>query len=486
MARKKKRQKKPTPRQLKVEEPPVNDETTPATSLMNRVLQIGGDLVWSILVFSLVVLAKDQWIDHSIVGQHLRQTTYDISQLWLAARRDTKNVPVVVVDIGSLKPCPERLPDGKMSSPREELKQAITTVMNEGPAAVAIDIDFSPGTDIRCNPVSEHDQRSENDEGAFTDRGGPPLFQFALKQPHPLYLGVYRTQLEAPDRWLDSDDYRKLAATLTFPPEHSDEEEGTESNDDQIRRYMTRQIINEHEGYALNSLSFALSQHKAVKLSWLQRWVEQLRAAVLPLIETNEQDGRKIEKFLIDFSALRHMEQTTATYIDQKLVLRGSSLNGKLVLLGYTETAEAADKFIVPGDVRQVAGVYWHACGVDTLLRGVLARTTERGERLLDGLFYLPILLFIVALRIAYLKRPDIHIAEHRIESIGTKIAALLVFLLGTYFVSSTRIMWDGFLLVALISLLHPAIERYCRSAARWIWSRIKLNVRKVLFQDAK
>ena len=441
-------------------------------------LQIILEFGWALLFFVLLAVAKEHFVDHSIAGEHIKQTAYDISQVWLAAKRDSSDVPIAVVDISSLEPCPQRLADGSVLYPRQALEAAITEVMKQKPAAVAIDIDFSRGRDIGCTPLDteelERDKQLPTDRLQFSERGGPPFFDFCLDQERPIFLGVYRSQCHAPDQWLGSPDYSGLAATISLPVETHGEEavkKEPEAEPDGVRRSMTRQITHE-SGTALDSLSFALSKHKQRQLSWTQRLLEHLPGGTFPIIQTMEVcKGFKLDKFLVDFSALKHLEETKVFYQDGKLT-PGEDLHDKLVLMGNTDTAEAVDKFIAPGEVRQVAGIFWHASGVDTLLRGILVQPTKKGELLLDLLFFAPLTLLIFGLRMAYAGKPEVHIPLHRIESIGTKIAAVVIFLFGTYFVSTTRLMWDGFLLVALVTALHPTIESYFRSAARWLWQK--------------
>jgi CHASE2 domain-containing sensor protein len=446
-------------------------ETHEQKSRLHIALEFG----WALLFFVLLALAKEHFVDHSIVGEHIKQTAYDISQVWLAASRDSSDLPIAVVDISTLQPCPLRLADGSVLYPRQALEAAVTEVMNQKPAALAIDIDFSPGTDIRCPPLDteelERDKELPTDQLQFSERGGPPFFDFCLDQERPIFLGVYRSQYASPDQWLGSPDYSGLAVTISLPNE-SGGEEGVTKEPDGVRRSMTRQITHEHET-ALDSLSFALSKHKPRQLSWTQRLLEQLPGGTFPIIQTEEVgQGFTLDKFLVDFSSLRRLEETKLAYRDGKLIPHGQDLKDKLVLMGNTDTEEAVDKFIAPGDVKQVAGVFWHASAVDTLLRGILVQPTKKGELLLDILFFAPLTLLIFGLRMAYADKPDVHLPLHRIESIGTKIAPVVIFLFGTYFVSATRLMWDGFLLVALVTALHPTIESYFRSAAGWLWQK--------------
>ncbi|HEV7745241.1 MAG TPA: CHASE2 domain-containing protein [Pyrinomonadaceae bacterium] len=445
-------------------------------------LQIVLEFGWALLFFVLLAVAKEHFVDRSIVGQHIKQTAYDISQVWLAASRKPAQLPIAVVDISTLQPCAQRLADGSVLYPRQAMEAAVAEVMKQKPAALAIDIDFSPGKDIGCAPLDteelERDKELFTDQLQFSERGGPPFFDFCLDQERPIFLGVYRSQYDAPAQWLGSPDYSGLAATISLPNETTGEEEmanESEGEPDGVRRSMTRQITHA-SGTALDSLSFALSKHKPRQLSWSQRLLEHLPVGTFPIIQTLEVgEGFKLDKFLVDFSSLKHLEETKLAFRDGKLT-PGEDLNDKLVLMGNTDTAEAVDKFIAPGEVRQVAGVFWHASAVDTLLRGILVQPTKKGELLLDLLFFAPLTLLIFGLRMAYAGKPDVHIPLHRIESIGTKIAAVVIFLFGTYFVSTTRLMWDGFLLVALVTALHPTIESYFRSAAAWAWQKRRRN----------
>lgn len=441
-------------------------------------LQIVLEFGWALLFFALLAVAKEHFVDHSIVGEHIKQSAYDISQVWLAAKRDSSNVPIAVVDISTLQPCPERLADGSVLYPRQAMEAAITEVMKQKPAALSIDIDFSRGKGIGCTPLDteelERDKELPTDQLQFSERGGPPFFDFCLDQERPIFLGVYRSQYDSADQWLGSPDYSELAATISLPVEtHGEEEVAKEpvAEPDGVRRSMTRQITHE-SGTALDSLSYALSKQKPHQLSWTQRLLEHLPGGTFPIIQTMEVgEGFKLDKFLVDFSSLKRLEETKVFYRDGKITA-GEDLKDKLVLMGNTDTAEAVDKFIAPGEVRQVAGVFWHASAVDTLMRGILVQPTKKGELLLDLLFFAPLTLLIFGLRMAYAGKPEVHIPLHRIESIGTKIAAVVIFLFGTYFVSTTRLMWDGFLLVALVTALHPTIESYFRSAARWLWHK--------------
>ena len=456
--------------------------------LWRRRTRIGIELISAILFFVALLYAKEYFIDHSIIGEQLRQASYNISQTWLRVNRDAKRSDVVVVNIGELQPCKKLQPNGNVTDPLASLEKAVSAVMAENPTAIGIDIDFSPGAGIKCDPITEADRvNQELHSGSdlwFTDRGGPVFFEFCLNQERPIFLGVYRSEKLAPRQWLNSIDYAELAAAIILPPETTPEGKPVEDLEG-VHKSMALQILNKEANSRLNSLSYALAAQKPRNPSWLERQLERIPNATFPVIETVDNgDGIVVEKFLVDFSALQRLQETTINFDGEKLAAHSDSLSGKLVLLGNTDTEESSDKFIAAaGESKQVAGVFWHASAVDTLQHGVLRRPTPKGEKLLDAIAYLPIVLFIAVIRLAYSREPKVHIAQHRIESIGTKIAALLVLMAGTYFVSTTRLMWDGFLMVTLITALHPTIERYVKSGLKWLLQKGKPRLPNLFFE---
>jgi hypothetical protein len=430
------------------------------------------DFGWGVVFFFTLLAIKHVTIDRAVI--HLQQAAYYISQDWLARSRG-EQTSVVVVDISSLgDPC-SAARDRSEQAPRLQLKKAISAVVSEKPAAVAVDIDFSPGLLASCD--------SRNGV-QWTDRGGPPLFDFVLQQDVPVFLGVYRTETAAPAQWLGAQGYEKLAVSLLLPPERAPSYEKQEHPADiGVRRSMPRQL---RVGTAqpLDSMAFALAK-TLPQTSWRHRLTRVLPHWAFETVhpDTPVKDV-SVDTFLVDFSALDYLQENLWRYKDGKLEPpdnKSAELGSKLVLLGYADAnaihgqddpqtgSRQLDRFTVPGSLREVPGVFWHACATDTLLRGELIEPTSNGKFLLDTLFYVGLVLLPIAgMRWHYRRRRVNKPSPHRLESRAAKLSALIVLLAGTVLVGVTRLMWDDFLIVAVVSMMHPTLHEYTAEGADW------------------
>lgn len=438
--------------------------------------------------FLIVVILLKNWlvsdtVTFGLLDKHLRRAAYDLSQDWIVATRH-EEIPVAVVDISSLPACPT--PDDP--TPRRSLQDALAAVLRQDPVAVAVDVDFSPGTNLSCSNREEppavslvpKDCSAKLPELEWTDRGGPPLFQYCLRTKEKIFLGVYRQQYQQPANWLGAEPYAPLAASMLVPARGLEEDPG-ENEGLQARLYMDRFV----QGCAnLNSISQQLAlAYPGDERSWLRlamsaatpnRVKSWLFGTLVEnqSLETSSRSSASI--FLVDFSALPALEQDQAKFVKGELV-NGGSLRGKVVLMGYTDMKNpATDRFIAPGAERQVAGVFWHACGADTLIRGPLLQPTAMGDIALDLGLYLPVIVLITLLNLHFTEESYREELTERTESIATKVLALLIFLCGTYFIGRLRIIWADFLIVALIVLMHPQLERDLDGLLGWLWRKIK------------
>jgi hypothetical protein len=440
-----------------------------------------------ILFLLFVIAVKELLVSHTttfgLLDKHLRTAAYDLSQDWIRVTRRGK-IPVAVVNIGALSPCPT--PENP--NPRKALQQALAAVLQQEPAAVAIDIDFSPGADLSCrNAVVPYAAATVPIDCSapavsdleWTDRGGPPFFQYCLATKQKIFLGVYRQQYHNRDQWLGGSEYAPLAASLLVPPEGLEREEGKKEGQ-QARLYMARYVQGCER---LDSVSqrLALAYGHDARPT-MRRFIGSIVPAWLKsrlignFIEGNRvvtSSASSASIFLVDFSALPKLEEEQATFSNGALT-HAEDLKGKLVLLGYTDVKNpATDKFIAPGEQEQAAGVFWHACGADTLISGALLQPTPLGSLVLDLALYLPIIL-LVSWANVHFKEGHGEETRERVEWFATKALALLIFLCGTYFVGRLRIVWADFLIVAVIVLIHPSLEEHLTLSSRWIWGKIR------------
>jgi len=449
------------------------------------------DFVAGLLFFAVLTTINIVWIEPSLVGQEVKRMAYAFIQARLAMTREDSPTEVAVVDITGLPPC--KTGSGKNTVfPRQALKEALEAVLAQQPAAIGVDIDFAPGPNVSCDPSPQ--TVSAEKIWDFTDRGGPQLFQFALnKDKTPIFLGVFRTQDLPPSQWLGGEAYEKLAAALLVPPEKSvfEENEPTPyAERDGKLRFMPR-AVRTKDGTLLTLSAAIYEKHSPQKISsrrWLAehfsaRWLQGL--FVTQKIERPGEDVF-VDEYLVDFSAIKELEDKHATFKKGTLYVPPTqSLARKVVLLGYIGRNKSAgsddeqpgsqqfyggneaepegntDKFPLGSTGEMKAGVYWHACGADTLIRGVLAWPTRTGRVLLDALFYVPVLLAILWLRLRY----KAAFSAHKMESIFTKVMAVMVVIFGFVVINSTRLVWDDFVLVALLVALHPWLAEVAEKA---------------------
>lgn len=441
-----------------------------------------GTLLTGTFFFCVIAVINAWFIEPSDPGSLAKRMAYDWQQLRLAVMRRAP-AELVVVDIGSLPACPEDGPHGTIF-PRTALKEAITAVLAHRPAAIGIDFDFAPGPNVSCthaevaSPYSDH--AGSEKRWDWTARGGPALFDFVLQhQQTPIYLGVFRTQGFPPEQWLGGEAYTQLAAGVVMPPEPEDpnaeeclpEHAATESVPGQ-RRYIARAIVSKHGRLpSMSEMLYRRRQEREQSLrsrigGLLPQWVRE------DLLEVTKEEticDVKLEEFLVDFSAHKTLRDTTVTFVDHALKLPpGVDLKGKLVLLGHTDVKGARDKFPLPGTNRLEAGVYWHASGADTLIRGVLVQPTKCGRHALDFVFYFPGLALIVWRQ---LRSPQVDV--HRLQSRITKWSAAGVLVVGLVFVHFIRLMWDDFIVIAVLLAAHPTLERWTIGIYDWIRDRM-------------
>ena len=135
------------------------------------------------------------------------------------------------------------------------------------------------------------------------------------------------------------------------------------------------------------------------------------------------------------------------------------TLANKVVLLGRTRNT--TDTFTVPGKPEKpYAGVFLHACAAYTLLERPLYRLKEPGRFLLDFVLSAAIFGFVLGVR-WHPHSPHVdEFLEHRLPQLLALFVAVLLILCELWLVPRTHLMWDDFLLVAGVLLVHTPIER--------------------------
>jgi CHASE2 domain-containing sensor protein len=401
-------------------------------------------------VIGLVLLLK-VWVERTPMGEWIELVTYDFLQLQLASSTSHEASSVVVLDLSALRGASTGPGSEAPVTPRSNLRDLITAVLEQKPRAVGVDVDFSPV------------------KGTFSSPQDPLFFDFCLRKRAttgiPLYLGVYRTLLEWPDRWLGKAAYQPLAAALAVPKAPGTLEE---QDLNQGVRWMPLWIQGESPvpcpslGAALAG-RFPVDKHPAVPAAL--GWAVELFA------EPHVSAGFHDREFLVDYSRLPMLRATSLRTIDPDTVREeGHRFTGKLVLLGDGDE-EGSELYVVPGRRRLVPGVFLHATAADTLDQSPLYELRPAGRLIADAGLSLLVLSIVIGAGVYARRRWNVELSEHRLHQLATWVVALATTVTGAILVHRTRLMWNDFLFVVGALLIHQhvslALERFWRWAGR-------------------
>src|SRR5919205_366029 len=365
----------------------------PVTDISRR---RGGEILRDLLkglFFIALVLVIKLGVEHTSVGKHIHASSYD----WLQSRLVAEEVPVTVVDISDLEPKDFNINGltGR-ATPREPIRKLIAAITEHQPAAIGIDIDFSP------------------DESGYIHPSDPEFFRFCLDMQRqrgvPIFLGIRRTMSKAPSEWLGGEEYKELAANILIPKDS--------------RRMLSEVQLEAEPGLDVpakesqpsKTMSAALADAYSHGAGDSSKWFRPIRAAVIGGLQrvgfVESVSERKlgprltVQEYLVDFSPLDSIEPIRTI---NPVVLRDRSwhqrFHDKIVILGDASPDKATDTFDVPARAQPYTGVLVHACAAYTLIKAQLYEVTGSGRLGIDIIFLLSILLIITFIRLCYIKR---------------------------------------------------------------------------------
>jgi len=432
---------------------PGSARNSPASRhlLLEQRREIGRDFLIG-LVCVVVLIGLKLWFGNSAPGRQFDLSAYNLIQQRLASASAPENA-VRVVSIGDLSPRanPTSISD-QTETPRNKLRILITAVVSQRPAAIGIDVDFSPDSDSKS---------------VYVDAGDPFFFNFCRRQGVPIFLGVKRTIRQQPDAWLGVASYRPLAASLAGPPGDP--------------RYYFASTTVAGADEPLPTLATRLFPYVGTRtrLPW-PHWMAEQVGADKPVDESMPFDRALLgRKFSVDYSQLDALitqgKKTPSAQVAlnpataaQHIPLSApcgptdSPLCGKVVLIGDAEAADGTDNFLLLG--RLVPGVYIHACATYTLSRLPLYDLTLVGQVALDLLFSVPVLIVLAWLRANAPRLWKRRLAVEPVQSAAVWLTVVLVVFLGVGLVERTRLMWDDFVLVIFALFLHPVVHRQIKA----------------------
>jgi len=420
------------------------------------------------LLLTLALLLVKLFFETTTPGKLLDGMLY----CWIQTRLsvDEQKLPVAVVDISKLDSDarPGRL------TPRAQLERLIDAIIKQDPAAIGIDIDFSP-----------------LDEG-WAARSGPQFFDYVRQLSVPVYLGVDRSRYGEAAEWLGAEDYQNLAGNIAIPTDDNREmplwiRRGSSGSCFHLAAdllgFRSNSEAEEKNAAAganascLPAMNLALARKYPRRKQHTVHWPSSLlRPFHEELIDKSSEVFAGF--FLPDYSVAKYLWEQTSTAVvsdnDVQLAVNASltGLKGRIVLLGNTAWDKTLDKYPIPPWQKEVPGVYFHACAAYTLIKGPLVEVTEGARVGLDLLLATVILLGVSWLRLHYAARTKDGVAAHRVHFVFTSLALVVVLAFGYGFVQYTRVLWTDSLLVAAVLFFHTLLARHVENFANWVGAR--------------
>ncbi len=394
----------------------------------------------------LLILIKMK-IEKTDLGEQVESMSYDLLQHHLSAPASLQEMPVVVLDISGVQMRPALGPVPGLVTDRESLQTIVQNLaaLPGPPSAIGIDVDFSP------------------DSHGYADPDDPALFDYFLTENAriPIRVGVNSSLALGAQKWLGDPKYMELATCVVVP----------KPDKGQSTRYMPEELV---VNYPMAS-SPGIDEHcPSMGVDLVNATMKKVQAAShWPgwLAQTFRQKNEKrisSSEFLVDYSPLEVLSTSPPDALNPADLAK-ADLRGKIVLLGRTKNTN--DTFIVPGRPEQVyAGVFLHACAAYTRLQTQpLYRLTGWGRFAFDLGFPMLILGPVLWYRLSQHRKGKEVVIGHRLLGLLISFEALILFIGAVAFVRYTRLMWDDFILVAIVLVAHGPIERAMLDIGGWL-----------------
>lgn len=395
------------------------------------------------VLITLMLVLVNVSFEQTAPGRWLEFRTFELLNSFLPAF-DQERLPVVVIDISQVPGSKEAV------TPRQTLRELIEAIADQEPAAIALDIDFSP------------------DDNGFKSDEDPKFLEFCLQVSAgkradgrsvtrvPVFVGVGREQGETPETCLGVKENAKLGAAMYV--------------DAGDTREMPRWVMGktaERTG-GLRSMSEALAEkfvqaHETrlpLPPAWLCGTVSVIHTnpadAKSPLVggEEERQEGLRLGLSPVNYSKLEEMRRETLHVRSAQPVREAGVLfqNRPMVIIGDTEVA---DTFAVPGPLPPVKGALLHACAAYSFAKSPLCEFKSQVRIIADVLLSLLLIVIFQVLHHRYPQEDEQH-HKSRIAHVGILSSVLLA---GALLVRWCGILWLDFIPIVVALALHPALE---------------------------
>lgn len=401
------------------------------------------------VVFGMGITSLMIWAGHLFEPTTLgRWTEFQANRLLHWEIRPAESVPIVVVDIS-------HLPGGKYNATsRRDLLALVRAIAAEKPAAIAVDIDFSP----LDGALNKEDKKFFFEECLKISRGA--IENGSGASAVPIFLGVGRTWNESPDQWLSDRSfhggkYQDLAASIVVHPDDTR----------RMPRWFKPKISGMHKH--LRSIGEALAVEYVKVQGTRLPAPTGLFAGLLKTIPSNPDDhirdrlGGEVEEgepkvglSLVNYVEIGRIgEQYTLRNLNAEDVpseARRVTIRGKMVVIG---DSLVEDTFALHSPVLPVRGVLLHACAAYTFAAAPLFEFNDRVRFGLD--VALSALLLYLFYRLHALEEKRHHLWRSGVHA----FILFLVLVLGWLLVHFESLLWLDFIVIWFALAIHPYAE---------------------------
>lgn len=399
------------------------------------------------------------WLEKTRFGEEVQVATYNLLQGHLAASPVPDSLQVIVVDISSIKP--RVVDDGisqRLVTPRDEIERLLKNIAAHHPAAIGVDVDFSP-------QVQESTYQAPDDWKFFDEviKLSEELRNATGDSARGIYLGVGRN-IGDRDSWLGEAKYANLAGGIVVPF----------AENGPVIRSMPAYLqpvaecgSTHHETCGkLPSLAWAMVNGRQAQLKDMRQDFMVSQSEFERSSRGNESDDETAAKivgedYLVDFGAVDKLERETfpasgvTAAPDQDSIFRN-----RYVLLGDKDLSLVGDRLVVPGHAEQIKGVYAHASAIYTLVQRPLYALRPFVDIVIDVLLGALSLVVVGWLRFYFAKRGPENVSKDRVDALTTFAVILMLVGIGYFAVYRWRLVWIGYAIVIMMQLLHLVVDR--------------------------
>jgi CHASE2 domain-containing protein len=412
------------------------------------------------MAFTLVLYGLNLWVgEKTYFGRLFKEMTYGSLQHHLSKGDTFENSQVVVLDISGIPMVPTMGFHDENITDRKKLSQIVEDLANTTPhpASIGLDVDFSP------------------DSRGYADPGDEKILQEFLDlwrdTKVPILVGVHRSVGLGPEKWLRDPRFINLASCVVVPTQEKGE--STRSMPEWLDvNYSGTPFegITEHcpvMGVALARLTVKSES------PWRKYLVESSWQKVMN--SDHSQPGSIVSnEILVDYSPLDFMAPAPEIHLNDDNTIEVVKEDGtlikpedggisklvgdKIVLLGRTKNT--TDLFTVPGRPEApFAGVYLHAAAAYTLLNETLYMLATPLRLTADLILSLAVFGFVCWIRLKNKREDWDEFFERYLPVLLAVFIVVVLILCETWLLSYTRLMWDDYIIIAIVLLVHSPIE---------------------------